>query len=351
MQGKTSAVILGLSAVLLMCLAPALPAAGQDAPAEEDSAKDYFERGVILYGAKDYKGALKNFLKSYELKPHYKIKFNIGLCYQKLGKNAAAANELHLYMIEQGDDPDTMKILDQLQEKTGILYISVDTRDADVVVDKVSYGKSPLNRAIYVEPGSHTIEVAAADGSLWSGTVDLQAGTSFQVNVVLVGGKKTAAVKEVEDKPVTGDGAQEAALPEPAKKPKKRGKISPAWFYAALGLFVASAVVGGVAGGMALGKSGELDDLDSRCLETGCDSDQARYDEYTAQKKDLYDEADTWADVGTAFLVIGSAGAVAAIVLGIYSLGKKDKKPQSAFSRLRPEILVFDLGAGLKMSF
>jgi tetratricopeptide (TPR) repeat protein len=355
---KSSARIFGPLALILFCgLFSALPAAGQEpaAAAEEtDTAKDYFERGVILYGAGDYKGALKNFLKSFEMKPHFKIRFNIGLCYHKMGKNAAAANELHLYMIEQGDDPDTMKILEQLQEKTGILYIGVDTKAAEVLVDKVSYGLSPLNRAIYVEPGNHTIEVVAADGSVWSGTVDLKAGTSFQVNVVLVGGQKTADVKKVEEKPVTGEAAGTEAATLPEKPEKKRGKgkkISPAYFYAALGLTLASAVVGGVAGGLALKKSGELDDLDSDCQESGCDFNTVLHEEYLAKRQDLYDEADTWADVGTAFLVIGSAAAVAAIVLGIFSLGKKEKKSGNALSRLRPEILVFDRGAGLKLSF
>jgi len=309
---------------------------------------------VILYGAGDYKGALKNFLKSYELKPHYKIKFNIGLCYQKTGKNAAAANELHLYLIEQGDDPDTMKILEKLQEKTGILYIGVDTEGADVFVDKISYGKSPLNRAIYVEPGEHTIEVGAADGSVWSGTVDLQAGTSFQVNVVLVGGQNTAAVKEVEEKPVPEAESGESAI-SMGKKPKKKAgggkKISPGYFYAALGLTLASAVVGGVAGGLALKKSGELDDLDRDCRAAGCDLDPDLHAEYEADRQDLYDEADTWAHVGTAFLVIGGAAGVAAVVLGIFSLGRKEKKSKSALVKLRPEILVFHRGAGLRMSF
>jgi hypothetical protein len=347
----------GLFMLVLLCgLAPVPPAAAQGIPVEEqDTAKDYFERGVILFGAGDYKGALKNFLTSYEMKPHFKIKFNIGLCYYNLGKNAAAANELHLYLKDKGDDPETMKILEQLQQKTGILYISVDTEGADVTVDKVSYGQSPLDRAIYVEPGKHTIDVAAADGSLWSGTVDLKAGTSFQVNVVLVGGEKSAAVKEVKEKPVAPKATVKdtPAVPKKdgKKEPGKRKKVPAGYFYAALGLTLASAVVGGVAGGLALKKSGELDDLDRDCRETGCDHDHALYAEYTSKRKDLFDEADTWADVGTAFLVIGSAAAVASIVLGVLSLGRRERKSGNALDLLRPEIMIFDRGASLRVSF
>jgi tetratricopeptide (TPR) repeat protein len=340
MEGRFSFILIFIF-FLCVCISPGW-LRGQDLPEEDgsESAKDYFKRGVILYEAGDYKGALDNFLKSYKMKSHYKIRFNIGLCYYRLGRNAAAANELELYLLEQGDDIDKavseeiLETLEKLQEKIGILYINIDAEDAKVLVDKVEYGTSPLNRAIYVEPGVHHIEVKAQDSSHWDGTVDTAPGEKFQINVVMKGVKKKAEVEKVEaaadqDYPVKPEYKEKAS--------EKRKSISRGYFYAALGLTIASAVVGAAAGGMALKKSRELDDLDRDCRELGWNAGESlEYDNYLSKREDLYSDANTFADVSTSFLVITGAMAAASILLLVFSKPREQVKEENTLVSFKP---------------
>jgi len=71
------------------CLALGIALAGvTPGTARADEAKKSFERGVELYNAKDYQGALAELLAAYNAKPHHGVLYSIAQCYQMVDAGA-----------------------------------------------------------------------------------------------------------------------------------------------------------------------------------------------------------------------------------------------------------------------
>ena len=136
------------------------------------SAKEVFDRGVLLFNAKDYKGALENFLKSYKMHAHFKIRYNIGLCYLHLEKFVLAAGEFEALIEENSESLDdelriaVEKALVSAQAKVGTVAFEVDVegvrwpcylRSADrlvleQVLEQPPDGHEPPPRAAILAP-------------------------------------------------------------------------------------------------------------------------------------------------------------------------------------------------------
>jgi hypothetical protein len=202
---------------LIVLVVHGRPAACQESEkSSKEKAKSYFERGVVLFNAGDWEGALENFLVSYEARPHGRLKLNIGVCQYKLGKYAEAGNSLEGFVAEEGASSpralveQAQGILSAVKDKVGILLLEANENGAEVKVDGTSFGETPVVSGIHVEPGSHDVLVSAADGRQWSVTVQVEAGESKEVFVTLAA---PAALKEQAPgkKTVVKEGAGERA--------------------------------------------------------------------------------------------------------------------------------------------
>jgi tetratricopeptide (TPR) repeat protein len=319
------------------------------------SAKEVFDRGVLLFNAKDYKGALENFLKSYKMHAHFKIRYNIGLCYIHLEKFVLAAGEFEALLEENGESLDVelrgavQKALVSAQAKVCTVSFEVDVEGADIVVDGQSAGVSPLGRRLFLDPGKHEVNITSPQGHEWAGSIDVAAGDKMQINVIMADVKKKAKVETVVQEPVDGK-ADKKAKKKKERKPLKVKKIHKAYFYTALGLTAAAAVVGAVTGGLALMKSGEIEDLDNECENAGCNAQYwDEYDRYLSKRQDLYDEADTLSKVSTAFLI--ATGGFAAASLTLFFFTGPWKKEKSPAARMDPVIVVSGRGLVFSMRF
>ena len=145
------------------------PAIGQNAgsaaatPSPEVmlEAKQRFDRGFELYEEGEYPLALIEFNRAYELVPNYRVLYNIGQVCIQLGQYANARRTLEEYLAKGGDGlaadrrAAVDKDLEMLRHRTAFLTISSNVENAEVLVDDVSVGKTPLGPALLVDAGVH----------------------------------------------------------------------------------------------------------------------------------------------------------------------------------------------------
>src|SRR5438105_2983977 len=94
--------------VVAAFLLAATPAGAQPSPV--DQAKAHFKNGTDLYDENNFRGALVEFQRAYELAPSYKILFNIGQVDMELQDYAGAMTAYARYLREGGPDVSADRI-------------------------------------------------------------------------------------------------------------------------------------------------------------------------------------------------------------------------------------------------
>jgi len=146
---------------------PTAPAAAvaSPSPAVVAEAKQRFDRGLDLYSEGEYPLALIEFTRAYELVPNYRVLYNIGQVGIQLGQYANARRALEEYVQKGGDTipadrrAAVAKDMAMLEQRTAFLEISVNVTGAEVLVDDVVVGKTPMGPALLVDAGVHRIVV------------------------------------------------------------------------------------------------------------------------------------------------------------------------------------------------
>jgi hypothetical protein len=331
----------GRSLLLPLIACAALAAVPRPAPCQDSPAKEHFERGIILYKAGDYEGALEHFLISNTLRPHYQTAYNIAMCHSQLGEKAQAANELAKTLVLEGEEMDhatSKKILgklEQLKAALGYLVVEADAMGSTVMVDGTIVGATPLGRGIYVEPGTHSLTVMGLGGGAWSADVTVGEGENLQVNVVMKGAKVATTIEKVESQPLIVGKKPAEPLGEQAVPPPPDRKVarlrSAGW--GLLGAGGALLLAGAISGGIALSRSGEVEDLDDGCIADNCTARYNDYIEYKDRRVEAFDAMKLSAGLSTSLLCVGGIAALAGIVslsLSASPLLKRREKPAGA---------------------
>lgn len=239
--------------------APAAPASASPeaatssappAPAPEVllEAKQRFDRGYELYEEGEHSLALIEFNRAYELVPNYRVLYNIGQVCIQLGQYANAKKALTQYRDEGGDELSTdrraavAKDLEMLERRTAHLMITSNVSGAEVLVDDVVVGRTPLDAALLVDAGVHRVTLRYPG---------YQPRTS---RVILAGGDEQTASLQLEKLP---EGKQTIVVRErPAESDKFQTLMIAGW--ATTGALTAGAIVAGL---MGAGEANELEKL------------------------------------------------------------------------------------------
>ena len=338
--------------VLLLLILPApLHGQGNETDINEMQSKEFYKRGKTLYSVGDYSGALESFLSAFELHQHYRMRYNIGLCYLKLGERAKAAEELELFVIAEGTDIDpgiagqVSTLLSEIKKKIGVIYITVAVNGANIFVDNVWHGKSQLQRGIYVKPGEHTVRIETVDGFEWKGLIAVKAGESREIDIKAGDFRVKGTAELTEYLPVESDPTRPAPAPAPEKK--KPGKKA---ILALLVLTIASAAAGGLTGIFSYTKSSEMDELDDDCLANDCTFDDDLYADYESKKRDLFDESNNLMISSCALFAATGVFTLAMIIVYAVKKPKKGLEEKSTAAG-RPSILFGGKGVVLHVSF
>lgn len=249
-----------LSAVLLTAsVVVAQPASSQAAPPDtaRDEARDRFKRGVQLYSDGDFRAALIEFRRAYEVMPNYRLLYNLGQTSAEVQDHAAALRYFESYLAEgKADVPAARRKqvqaeIDKLKGRVAQLTIKVNVAGAEVLVDDVVVGTSPLKEALSVSAGRRRITVQKSGLPAVTRSIDLAGGDKSELRLELTDEKTAppppAATAEAAPTAPTPPAPAPAPSPPPPPPAAPRGMGTPFW--ASLGatvVFAGGATVTGL---------------------------------------------------------------------------------------------------------
>jgi tetratricopeptide (TPR) repeat protein len=211
-----------VSAVGTVRAAPARSAVSEPSDAgKKGEAQRCFQRGIELYKAGDFGPAQVEFTRAYELVPSYKLLYNLGQVSYQRRDHAAALRYFRQYLAD-GVDAITAERRQEvnadiadLEQRIGRLQIDAADDGAEVFVDDVLVGKTPLRALITVNGGPRKIDLVGRNGEHQSRQVDVGSG-----EVARVPFPRLTLVRPPEPAPAARPAPVVAAAPKPAPAPK-----------------------------------------------------------------------------------------------------------------------------------
>ncbi len=191
-------------AVLLLLLA--LPTMAEGATNSSDpveQARAIFHQGVELYNEGSFDAALAEFRKAYRLSPNYRLLYNIALTYFDLHDYVNSIKYLKQYVQEGGSEISAERrkqvgdLNQKLEERTASLEIVCNLDGADIRVDDLSVGVSPIALPVVVNAGPRRVTA-------------VKLGYAVVARMVTVGGKENAKVSLELAVPVESQGGGRA---------------------------------------------------------------------------------------------------------------------------------------------
>lgn len=299
-----------------VALAVAVPSAlaqnaKQPTPAEIEEAKSRYQRGRELYEDNDLRAALVEIQRAYDLAPNYKLLFDIGqICYQ-LPDYPCALRSFKQYLAEGGENipadrkAEVEKDLSKLEGRVATLKITTNRPGAEILVDDVVVGTTPLAAPIIVGAGKRKIVARMAGVEPVTKALDV-AGT----DVVDVPLEFSAAAPDGRGGATGGDDKVTPTVPTPGGD-TQTGRRVPVVPWVITGVL---AVGTGIAGGLALSASGDYRTKLDTFGTTRSDIDEA------------HDSVKSRAVATDVLLGLTAAGVVTSIILTVTSGSKAPAK-------------------------
>lgn len=140
------------------------------ADAKLDEAKQHLDAAAQFYDENNFRGALAELQRAYELAPSFKILFNIGQVDMELQDYAGALRAYSRYLSEGGPDVPAERgkqvraDLERLRGRVGKIEVQT-AAGAEVLIDDVPVGFAPLPEPVAVNAGRHkvTVHIAGKD--------------------------------------------------------------------------------------------------------------------------------------------------------------------------------------------
>jgi hypothetical protein len=188
MKTRLLLLVIGMAALL----DPRMAAANEESDAAEAAAR--FQRGVDMYREGGFEGALAEFRKAYQVSPSYRVLYNIAQAQVALHDFVGAHKSLLQYMSEGGAEISTDRRLQvdemfaKLSERIARIQVTTNVAGADIRVDDVTVGTSPLREAVAVNVGTRKVSA-------------FKAGSGEMFRVVTVAGKENLKIELSLDEP------------------------------------------------------------------------------------------------------------------------------------------------------
>lgn len=181
------AALLGLTAPAALADPPSASPAASASPVKE--ATKHFHRGVALYNEADYRGALIEFKRAYEIAPNASVLYNVGETYYQLQNYAAALSVLERYLNEAGSTAphrrEVEQTLETLRTRVGSVQITTNVADCEITVDDDLIGTTPLAAPVVVSVGRRKITAMHAGRAPETRFVEISAGDTAEVALSL----------------------------------------------------------------------------------------------------------------------------------------------------------------------
>jgi hypothetical protein len=299
--------------------------AGAQTPA--DAADAYFREGNSLYKEQRWAEARSAYESAWRLKKAHDVAANLAYAEMKLGRWRDAAEHLSFAVKNwpptgKADKRDyAVERFQIAKQEVGTLAIQVEPPRAEVLVDGVVVGQSPLGDEVFVEPGSHTVEAKRAGYQDAKQLVQAAKGSAQTVTLAL-------AAAPPPPPPSTG------TVPVPRPPPWRPGPalIIPAGALAAGGIAIGAGLT--VA---ANGKASDVRAMQGNLKQGGnaypCAGASGTTATTCSKLRDTATAQQTLSDGAFASFVTGGAFALVAAGLGIWTtVTPRDAGPKSALS-------------------
>ncbi|MBW2524072.1 MAG: tetratricopeptide repeat protein [Deltaproteobacteria bacterium] len=298
------------------------------APGVQSEAEERYDRGVELFKEGDYRAALIEFERAYDLAPNYRVLYNIGQVHYMLKDYAKALAVLSQYLEEGGDRLSSKRTksveadIAKLQPRVALLEIQVDAAGAEVLVDDVAVGITPLDAPLSVSAGRRKVTVIAPNQEPVTKFVDVAGSEDAAVSFELGSGGSDSTGGE--DLGESGDGSTDDA---------DSGSTDYTWIgWAVTGALSVSSMI---TGGLALSAAGDLDEARQRQTTT----------------EELDDLSSKTLSLSVATDVLAGGAVVAAVVTTIVLLVGDSGDDAASDAAFRIEPAPAPGGAGLRLLF
>jgi Tetratricopeptide repeat/PEGA domain len=192
---------IGLMVLLTASAAHAQPptAPATSAPSDgQEEARTRFSRGLDLYKDGDYKLALIEFQRAYDISSdgpeghkNYRVLYNIGQVNLQLNNYARSLSALEQYLAEGKDQipgPRRTQVetdIAQLRTRTAHITIDCNADGAEVTIDDISVGLAPFSKPLLVDAGLHRVSATKLGRSPAAKSVTLAGGDESKVSLDL----------------------------------------------------------------------------------------------------------------------------------------------------------------------
>ncbi|MBN2343267.1 MAG: tetratricopeptide repeat protein [Deltaproteobacteria bacterium] len=129
-----------------------------------DEAKVAFDEGTSYYDSGEFEQACEAFRRAYQLKPTWKLLFNIAQAEAAAKRYGVAIQFFERYLVQAGDEislsreEEILAELTRLKMKVGI--IEVDAPEGTILyIDSLERGTAPFSAPVRVAVGSHDIRL------------------------------------------------------------------------------------------------------------------------------------------------------------------------------------------------
>jgi hypothetical protein len=296
---------------LCLALAVALPPVALAQPARSGApaeASAHFQRGTKLYTEQDFRAALIEFQRAYQIAPNFSVLYNIGQSNYQLQDYASALQSFEHYLADGKDRvpaerrAEVSKDIDELRGRVAMVTFKVNEAGAEIAVDDVPVGKSPLPGPVRVSAGRRKLTATREGRPTTTRTLDIAGGDRLDVELTLAAPATTS-----------GPGPVAASAPAPSPPPPPPPAGPGAFTYGALTVGAVGLAVGSVFGVLALSTRSSLD---GACQSKVCPS----------SKQGDIDALSRNATVSTIGFGVGLLGAAA----GLYGLLSGPAAPPAA---------------------
>jgi len=180
---------------VLLCSMVGLSAPERVARADEPSAqaegRAHFRSGVDFFKDGDYRAAMIEFKRAYELAPNYKVLYNLGQTSLELQDYAFALRSFERYLADGGREilaARRAKIegeIEKLRRRVARVEVTTNVPDAEVFVDDVSVGRTPLPAPLAIGAGRRKISAVKSGGTTVR-IIDVVGGDSTTLSLEIV---------------------------------------------------------------------------------------------------------------------------------------------------------------------
>lgn len=154
-------------------------------PPDVELAKAHFRTGEIYYQRQRFPDAAREFEEAYRLSGRAELLYNMGKSYDGASDTAKALHAYRRFIAALPASPDRKEVdnrISVLEQTVGRLEITATVDGSIVTLNGEKLGTTPLLPAIVdVNPGKHSIEIAAEGYSTYRRTLTIGRGQRLDV--------------------------------------------------------------------------------------------------------------------------------------------------------------------------